>query len=240
MEPHTVFYNNQPTTLQIHTGPDTISDSVRKWSCFYEHWFLDYIYKNHKDQNVIVDVGANIGNHSLFFATHLNYKHIHSFEPFPKNIHCATENLSAFKERVTLHPYALSNKTGIVQLYNSEEHNHGGYSLEQLSDGRSFPVLDTIPTRTLDSYNFVNVTLMKIDVEGHEAAVLQGAQETLKRCKPLVILENNYYYHPHVHPDPEPHAHLLEPLGFKKIAANVVESSMDVWAPTESSQALQP
>ncbi len=235
MQSHTVFYNDKPTTLHIHAGPDTISDYVRKWNCFYEHWFLDYIYKNHKDQNVIVDVGANIGNHSLFFATHLNYKHIHAFEPFPKNIHIATENLSAFKDRVTLHPHALSNKAGIVQLYNSEQNNHGGYSLEQLSDGRSFPVMDTIPTRTLDSLQLTDVSLLKIDVEGHECAVLEGAVGTIKRCKPVVILENNYYYHSHVHPDPEPHAHLLEPLGYKKLKSNVVESSMDVWGPpTES------
>jgi FkbM family methyltransferase len=233
MESHTVYYNNRPTQIQIHSCSDTISNYIKKWNVFYEHYFLDYVYKHHKDQNVIVDVGANIGNHSLFFATHLNYKHIHAFEPFPKNIELATQNLSAHREFVTLHPYALSNNTGNVRLYNSEENNHGGYSVEQLRDGRSFPVLDAIPTRTLDSYNFENVTLIKIDVEGHECAVLEGAMDTLRRCKPIVILENNHYYHPHVHPDPKPHAHLLEPLGYQIKVANVVNSSMDVWVPVD-------
>lgn len=234
MDSHTVFYNNQPTALHIHAGSDTISNYVRKWSCFYEHWFLDYLFKNHRIQNVIVDIGANIGNHSLFFATHLESTHIHAFEPFPKNIQVASQNLLAYKDRVTLHPYALSDSESLQKLYNSESNNHGGYSLEQLSDGRSFPVMDIIPTRTLDSYNIHDVTLVKIDVEGHENAVLRGAQETLRRCKPIVILENGHYYHSHVHPDPEPHAPLLEALGFKKVASNIVESSMDVWAPTQS------
>lgn len=226
-----MYYNNHPTRIQIHADSDTISDYIRRWNAFYEHYFLDYLYKHHKDQNVIVDIGANIGNHSLFFATHLNSKHIHAFEPIPKNIQLAAENLSAHKERVTLHTCALSNKTGTVQMYNSEQHNHGGYSLEQLCDGRSFPVCDAIPTRTLDSYRFEHVTLVKIDVEGHECAVLEGATDTLRRCKPIVILENSYYYHAHVYPDPEPHAHVLEPLGYKKAASNIVDSGMDVWVP---------
>lgn len=234
MELHTVFFNNVPTDLQIHTETDTISNYIRKWNCFYEHYFLNYIYKNHKTQNVIIDIGANIGNHSSFFARHLDYTHIHAFEPFPKNIQLASENLAAYKDRVTLHPFAISDCESLQILYNSESNNHGGYSLEQLSDGRSFPVMDMIQTRTLDSYNFENVTLIKIDVEGHENSVLRGAQDTLRRCKPVIFLENGYHYHKHVHPDPEPHAQFLIPLGFKKVASNVVESSMDVWMPIEA------
>ncbi len=123
MELHTVFYNNKPTPLYIHSESDTISNYIRKWNCFYEHWFLDYVYKTYKEQNIIVDVGANIGNHSLFFATHLNYKHIHAFEPFPKNINLAIKNLSTYRERVTLHSYALSNNADSVQLYNFTTQN---------------------------------------------------------------------------------------------------------------------
>ena len=46
-----------------------------------------------------------------------------------------------------------------------------------------------INSRTLDSFNLENIALIKIDVQGWEKKVLKGAEETLKRCKPLLIIE---------------------------------------------------
>ena len=53
---------------------------------------------------------------------------------------------------------------------------------------------ETIQVKTLDSYNFKNVDIIKMDVEGYELFALEGARETIERCLPVVqleILENN-------------------------------------------------
>jgi Methyltransferase FkbM domain len=46
-----------------------------------------------------------------------------------------------------------------------------------------------VPTLRLDDYGFKSVALVKIDVEGHEQAVLRGAEETLRQCSPTILVE---------------------------------------------------
>lgn len=63
-----------------------------------------------------------------------------------------------------------------------------------------------VPITTLDSYNLPRIDLLKIDVEGYEIHVLKGAEETLLRCKPVVIFEEkNDIYEPRM---------FIESLGF--------------------------
>lgn len=50
----------------------------------------------------------------------------------------------------------------------------------------------TVETRTLDSYELNNVRFIKMDVEGHEVAVLRGAAETIQRNHPLLIIEGDH------------------------------------------------
>ena len=49
-----------------------------------------------------------------------------------------------------------------------------------------------VQQRMLDEYNFENVDYIKVDVEGHELDVLQGGVKTIKRCKPLIVIEQNH------------------------------------------------
>ena len=78
-------------------------------------------YLNQND--IILDVGANIGNHSLFFAKYMNCNKIFSFEPYHQNIELFKRNLSNFKDKCVLFETALSNKDGKMVLYNCEENN---------------------------------------------------------------------------------------------------------------------
>jgi hypothetical protein len=48
---------------------------------------------------------------------------------------------------------------------------------------------ETVDIQSLDSFQLKNVDFIKVDVEGFEADVLEGAEETIKRCKPLILVE---------------------------------------------------
>ena len=53
-----------------------------------------------------------------------------------------------------------------------------------------------VEIRTLDSYDFPDVSMIKIDVEGHEEAVVAGAAETIRRCRPSLIIESEDRHNP--------------------------------------------
>ena len=125
---------------------------VRYYNNFYEHELLTFLKKNCNNQKNIIDIGANIGNHSLFFAKYINCNKIFSFEPFATNIELFKHNLSKYKDKCILFEQALSDKDGKMVLYNTEQNNFGGFSLYKHDS--SFEVLAEIDVRKLDNYNF--------------------------------------------------------------------------------------
>ncbi|MBQ9480218.1 MAG: FkbM family methyltransferase, partial [Selenomonadaceae bacterium] len=136
--------------------------------------------------SVVVDVGANIGNHTLFFANELNASKIIAFEPIASTFKILNFNvrLNRLDDRVELHNEGLSNRQGkaAVKAYNPD--NTGGTVLtENNSNG-------DINLTTLDALNLQSIALLKIDVEGMELKVLEGALETIKRTRPIMFVES--------------------------------------------------
>ncbi len=159
----------------------------------------------------------------------MNCNKIFSFEPFSQNAELFKKNLSNYKDKCILFEKALSDKDGKMILYNTEENNFGGISLHKQE--KSFEVLEEIDVEKLDNYNLTDITLIKIDVENHENEVLRGSMQTILKNKPIIILENSYYYFSHIFPDPDPHKNIFKELGYTKLFSNVCDSSMDIWVP---------
>ena len=86
-------YGQTNTQIFIHKENEAVSDTIINSSDFFEINFLDYIAKNYNNQTGILDIGANIGNHSLFFAKFLNCEMVYSFEPFLRNVSVLKQNL---------------------------------------------------------------------------------------------------------------------------------------------------
>jgi hypothetical protein len=78
-------------------------------------------------------------------------------------------------------------------------------------DGRLGLGHGPIPVRRLDEYDFHDVSVMKVDVEGMEAAVLRGAEQTIRRERPVIFAEE-WADSPHWH---ESIAEVLEPFGYE-------------------------
>lgn len=140
---------------------------------------------------VFVDIGAHVGSYSWSLAS--KFAHVHAFEPNREayNALCANSLLRGLSDRITTHCLGLSYYSGRGAYYiRSADGGGNGFSFLGQDRDHSSPIRPT-ETRTLDSYNLDDIGFLKIDVEGHEISVLEGARETLERNnRPTFIFES--------------------------------------------------
>ena len=137
--------------------------------------------------------------------------------------------MNDFSDKSQIYDIALSNKEGLMPLYNSQANNAGGFSLHCYSNRSSFLVNPSINVITLDSLNLQNISMIKIDVENHENEMLEGDKQTILHNKPIIFIENLFYGYPSVCPNPNPHQKIFDELNYIKFESNIVGSFMDLW-----------
>jgi FkbM family methyltransferase len=145
-----------------------------------------------KRGDVILDVGANIGYFSLLFAKWLRGTGaVHAFEPFPATILRFERNLDLNPELrsvICLHKLAVSDFVGSMSMAVPDEGNSGCNYLTGENQGE-------IKVTTLDAFvqqeRLSRLDLLKVDVEGAEVGLLQGAEETINRFRPVLMIEIN-------------------------------------------------
>ena len=136
--------------------------------------------------NRAIDIGANVGVWSYWLSKYA--KQVESFEPNPK-VFNALKNIKI--KNVNSYNIALSNKTGSVDLLipkGSKGFSNQGASLSSIKVQGEHKSI-SIEAKRLDEYNFLDVDFIKIDVEGHEHEVIEGARETIKKFKPTMVIE---------------------------------------------------
>ncbi len=154
----------------------------------YEPYMQKAFIKYVQPGDVVYDIGAHAGYHSLFCSLLVgNSGAVYAFEPNPKNFKSLKRQLELNSaDQVCVLPYALSDKCGDARFKTSFGASQG--HLSRSGDIR-------VETRTLDSLIDGGICpipqMLKIDVEGHEAQVLAGAMGTLKRHRPLVFCDYN-------------------------------------------------
>lgn len=184
--------------MRVITNDKGISHWLIKNYIWEEH-ILNLIFKYIRPDSTIIDIGANMGTHTIGITKHILEKastkgtKIIAFEPQPFIYSLLQHNMLHYEDpkiEIELHPCGLSNKetTIFMSMPNYEEvENPGGYGLEW--NETYTEELTKVEVRTLDSFNLSNVSFIKIDVEGHENQVLNGAQETIRQSKPVMIIE---------------------------------------------------
>lgn len=170
-------------SLSLHPHGEFISDEIRSSTTHYELINLVKAWHSVRPKSV-VDVGANLGNHSNFFA--LKGAGVVAFEPVEANFNLLRLNL----EHGLYHQVALGSSSACGELvFDSssmgDSHLRGSIVLGN-EEGLATEV---VQIRTLDSFALDAVDLLKIDVEGYEMEVLRGAKDTLKRARPVIWLE---------------------------------------------------
>jgi len=142
-------------------------------------------------QPVVLDIGANIGNHTLAFATVAS--RVHAFEPIPRIHALLQQNVQQNQlANVTLHPLALSDEEGEATIHMVKAGNVGASSFDQRgADTEAVTVQRRRGDALLAELDVQQVDLVKIDVEAHEVFVLRGLLDTLRRDRPVITMEWN-------------------------------------------------
>jgi len=172
-------------------------------------WFLGYVYYDEEyflrdflDPGMtVIDVGANIGVISTICGLRVRPTGaVHSFEPLSSTFGFLEKNISTngLEEIVTANRLAVSNKSGdLVKLDYSDRHSDlTRLSISDSNKRDSFiSGYEQVSTVTLDDYvashNIQTVDFLKIDVEGAELLVLDGAHEVIERHHPTILCEFN-------------------------------------------------
>ena len=151
---------------------------------------MDFLLAATVENAIVVEVGANIGCHTLPLAQKVGPKgHVLAFEP-QRVIHqmlCGNLALNGISN-VSAERVALGNREGIIYVpptnYN-DVGNFGGVELQTTPGG------EPVPLMKLDMYPLPALHLLKIDVEGMELEVLQGAETSIRKFRPLIYCEND-------------------------------------------------
>ena len=150
---------------------------------------LHYIAQNYNPGGVYIDIGSNIGNHTLFFAGVLDADRVISFEPIDSYREHQYVNIGLNDlDSITVFPFAISNIRSIMTMTVSHPNSDNQTArVDQSGNWRVEAVnLDSI----LEGENLGSITLVKIDTDGYNLPVLEGAVQTLFRYYPDIIIEN--------------------------------------------------
>jgi FkbM family methyltransferase len=186
--------------LDLNEGIDL---SLFLFGYFQKH-ILQIVLKYVPEDGIVFDVGANIGALSIPIAQMLPKGHVYSFEPtdfaFTKLLH-----------NISLNP-AIANRISPVQVfvvetiepssrltaYSSWNLFAAKSSIERHPVHQGIAMPATKAQTTLDHFatqkNIGAISLIKIDTDGHEFAVLKGARLTIERFRPIIVFEATEFF----------------------------------------------
>ncbi|WP_418318620.1 FkbM family methyltransferase [Piscinibacter sakaiensis] len=184
----------------------------------YEEEYISILRSFRKPRSVFLDIGANLGVFSLRLAPMLRHGRIFAFEPNPRihDLFARSSFLGGFDPTIRILPFGASDSEREVSFHVPRDHAGGGaIGSGGASDGDQF----TIQVKRLDDWlpQDLRVDIVKIDVEGHELAVLRGMQRILDRSPSVAVLFEKLGTHTGIEADI---CALLEPMGLKLHLAN--------------------
>jgi FkbM family methyltransferase len=147
---------------------------------------LDLALKYVKNNRTALDIGAHIGTWSVNMADYFGT--VHAFEPDKYNFECLEKNCFGCSNIVT---YNLASGEKLDKTYIKYDLKRVGNSgSHYLSKDKTEQSIDMV---TVDYFDFDDVDFIKIDVEGYEYFSLLGAEKTIKRCKPVIMIEEKRF-----------------------------------------------
>lgn len=165
------------------------SPEKEEFDCIFK-----YLGENNHIKGSAIDAGAHYGIHSLSFSKH--FERVFSFEPNPVIFSILDFNITHnnSQKNIQLFNCALSSQKGHMELFDYKDGNTGGATLEMrhVKDPDTRYKYDC-EVNMLDSIEDIaneDIGLLKIDTEGHEYDVLQGAKKMIAKHKPVILMED--------------------------------------------------
>jgi FkbM family methyltransferase len=185
METVRFLHHGSEIVMNTHDQPDHLFNFYASQRDFYELDLLQAAGALYRAGSHVIDIGANIGNHSVYFAKMLSAR-VLAFEPFEPSRDILVANLAANQcaDRVGVEACALGDRTGRARAVSPNAANLGMVSVTADPAG-------ALSIRRLDDCLAVgmDVSILKVDVEGGEMPVLRGAERTLAMQQPHIFAE---------------------------------------------------
>lgn len=140
----------------------------------------------------VIDVGSNIGTFAIYAG--LRGCIVHAFEASKKNYDVLQMNIEVnnLQDKVKAYNEILFDSNVDMKYYQASPPNPSCFAVEPTVDKS----VSIGMTKTLDSYKFENVSLIKMDTQGCDLHVLKGSRDTILRCKPILCYEIEPLMHP--------------------------------------------
>ena len=166
----------------------------------YERTFLECLKKiifNKIDtkKSICLDIGSNIGNHTLYFAQF--FEKVFSFEPHPEIFELLKFNIRK-SNNIEIFQFGLSNQNAEKIILTEQDTSYGSSLLKDIKKTNSLQNSNkfNVNVETFDYFSKninlnKNISFIKLDVEDHELEVLQGMQKTLEQNSPTICFEQH-------------------------------------------------
>jgi len=176
--------NNIEYTICHDCDADIMLDYMIRSKKLYEHELLEKI-KSMELEGRYIDIGANIGTHTLFFLNQCLSTHVDAVEPIPAACKLLKMNLDIndIYDSYTIHQCAIGDKNGRMAVSKYCDDSLGSTELGYYDYGFKTFTIDTLFRKVDDC------CLIKIDVEGNECNVIKGAFKFLYRNRPIIVIE---------------------------------------------------
>ncbi len=176
----------QNIPMIVHSDTEYISKRMIKTGMFWEQEIFDRWSKYFPKEGFILDIGANIGTHTLQFYKHSSHLKIWAFEIHPKNFELLRQNTLNYSQ-ISCFNVGVGSANSIVNFSDGasdDDDNKGGVKVSV--DGKNRNLVFA-----LDTFIFPEpVTFIKIDIEEHELSAFEGMKNLLLRDKPTIWLED--------------------------------------------------
>ena len=168
------------------------------------NYFMEFV----KNTRVCVQAGGACGVWPLRYA--LLFDSVITFEPMQENYEALMKNIEG-ADNINVHNKALSNRElkGSMVFDRSEHNNYGAVYFKE---GQG-----NVNTITIDSMNLKWCDLLQLDIEGGELQALDGAQDTINRCSPIIVLEEKPL--PQLQSDYREPRRYIESLGYREVGS---------------------
>ena len=189
-----VVIDNFDSDLKLNIDRGRAMGCAIYWTGFHEFREFLFLHQYLKPEMTFIDVGANLGEYSLFAAKRLTRGRVLAFEPLPTIRAVLQKNvlLNGFRN-IDVYPIGLSSRTETLTIHEFEDVHEGlatfypGDRISRSSVAVELKKLDDIIT----SLSPLRIDFIKIDIEGGELKALQGALSVISRYRPTFMIEIN-------------------------------------------------
>jgi len=189
--PYTEYKNKYGKYCVPDKHENPASRAIRSGNIF-EPNTIKFIIENVEGD--MIHAGTYFGDMIPVFAKHANK--VWAFEPSPINFYCAQKTTELNDvENIELQNFALSDTSGQSLQFVIKRNNKFLGGMSRILKAEKSDSMETVQVKTIRIDEVIpdssNISIIQLDVEGHEFEALKGGAETIKRCRPIIIFEVN-------------------------------------------------